>query len=163
MTAEGDGRQSGGLCCRMWRPEMFYDSWGCRRWRPSCRVGELRSSVCVPLHISRPIYMCACDCIVQFYLQMYSMHIYRINDFWLWLWLICSKYPYVDEKIMPLITSSSELEGCPYINSLWPSDAIWRQRFRSTLAQVMACCLTAPSHYLNQCWLIIILSPVTFI
>ena len=24
----------------------------------------------------------------------------------------------------------------------------------STMAQVMACCLTAPSHYLNQCWLI---------
>ena len=40
-------------------------------------------------------------------------------------------------------------------NSLWPSDTIWRQRSGSTLAQVMACCLTAPSHYLNQCWLII--------
>ena len=40
-------------------------------------------------------------------------------------------------------------------NSLWPSDAIWRHRTGSTLAQVMACCLTAPSHYLNQCWLII--------
>ena len=40
------------------------------------------------------------------------------------------------------------------INSLWPSDAIWRQLSGSTLAQVMACCLTAPSHYLNQCWLI---------
>ena len=26
---------------------------------------------------------------------------------------------------------------------------------RSTLAQVMACCLMAPSHYLNQCWLMI--------
>ena len=25
----------------------------------------------------------------------------------------------------------------------------------STLVEVMACCLTAPSHYLNQCWLII--------
>ena len=25
----------------------------------------------------------------------------------------------------------------------------------STFAQVMACCLMAPSHYLNQCWLII--------
>ena len=25
----------------------------------------------------------------------------------------------------------------------------------ATLAQVMACCLMAPSHYLNQCWLII--------
>ena len=40
-------------------------------------------------------------------------------------------------------------------NSLGPSDATWRQRTESTLAQVMACCLTAPSHYLNQCWLII--------
>ena len=27
--------------------------------------------------------------------------------------------------------------------------------FGSTLAQVMTCCLMAPSHYLNQCWLII--------
>ena len=45
---------------------------------------------------------------------------------------------------------------CVYIiNSLWPSDAIWRKRSRSTLAQVMACCLTAPSHYLNQRWLIV--------
>ena len=26
-------------------------------------------------------------------------------------------------------------------------------RSESTLAQVLACCLTAPSHYLNQCWL----------
>ena len=42
------------------------------------------------------------------------------------------------------------------INSLWPSDTIWRQRSGSTLAQVMACCLKAPSHYLTQCWLIII-------
>ena len=41
------------------------------------------------------------------------------------------------------------------VNSLWPSDVIWRHRSGSTLAQVMACCLTAPSHYLNQCWLII--------
>ena len=40
-------------------------------------------------------------------------------------------------------------------NSLGPSDAIWQQKTGSTLAQVMACCLTAPSHYLNQCWLII--------
>ena len=44
---------------------------------------------------------------------------------------------------------------CIDINSLWPSDVIWQQGTRSTLAQVMACCLTAPSHYLNQCWLMI--------
>ena len=41
------------------------------------------------------------------------------------------------------------------LNSLWPSDVIWRQGSMSTLAQVVACCLTAPSHYLNQCWLMI--------
>ena len=41
------------------------------------------------------------------------------------------------------------------INSLWPSDTIWRHKSGSTLAQVMACCLTAPSHYLNECWLTI--------
>ena len=42
-----------------------------------------------------------------------------------------------------------------FYNSLGPSDAIWRWRYWSTLVQVMACCLKAPSHYLNQCWLII--------
>ena len=41
------------------------------------------------------------------------------------------------------------------LNSLRPSDAIWWHRSGSTLAQEMACCLTAPSHYLNQCWLVI--------
>ena len=39
--------------------------------------------------------------------------------------------------------------------SLWPSDAKWRHRSRSTLAQVMACCLASPRHYQNRCWLII--------
>ena len=42
-----------------------------------------------------------------------------------------------------------------WVNSLRPREAIWWHRSGSTLAQVMACCLTAPSHYLNQCWLII--------
>ena len=42
-----------------------------------------------------------------------------------------------------------------WFNSLGPSDAIWWCRSVSKLSQVMACCLTAPSHYLNQCWLII--------
>ena len=39
------------------------------------------------------------------------------------------------------------------INTLWPVDVIWRHGTRSTLAQVMACCLTPPSHYLSQCCL----------
>ena len=36
------------------------------------------------------------------------------------------------------------------VNSLRPNDAIWRHRPWSTLTQVMACCLTAPSHNLNK-------------
>ena len=42
-----------------------------------------------------------------------------------------------------------------FVNSLWPSDVIWWHGSRSALAQVMACCLKAPSHYLNHCWLMI--------
>ena len=41
------------------------------------------------------------------------------------------------------------------INSLGPNDAMWQHRSGLTLAQVMACCLTAPSHYLNHCWFLI--------
>ena len=44
---------------------------------------------------------------------------------------------------------------CEQINTLWPSDTICQHRSGSILAQVMACCLMARSHYLNQCWFII--------
>ena len=37
----------------------------------------------------------------------------------------------------------------------WPSDTLWWHRSGSTLDQVMACCLTEPSHYLNQCWIVV--------
>ena len=40
------------------------------------------------------------------------------------------------------------------LTSLWPCDATQQHRSGSTLAQVMACCLKAPSHYLSRCWLI---------
>ena len=40
-------------------------------------------------------------------------------------------------------------------NSLRPNDTIRRHTSGSTLAQIVASCLMAPSHYLNQCWLII--------
>ena len=41
------------------------------------------------------------------------------------------------------------------LKSLRPSDDKWRHWTGPTLAQIMARCLMAPSHYLNQCWLII--------
>ena len=39
------------------------------------------------------------------------------------------------------------------VNSLCPGDAIIWHKTVPPLHQVMACCLPAPSHYLNQCWL----------
>ena len=36
---------------------------------------------------------------------------------------------------------------------MWPSDVIWHLKFWFTFVQIMAWYLTAPSHYLNQCWL----------
>ena len=66
--------------------------------------------------------------------------------------IYCSICPAGSECPDPAAVSVSTLMGT--LNSLWPSDAIWWHRSGSTLAQVMACCLTAPSHYLNQCWLI---------
>ena len=69
------------------------------------------------------------------------------------------------DGLVPLGARSSAGTGmtksrlCEYmrlrVNSLGPSDAISRHISGLTLAQVMACCLTAPSHYLNQCWPII--------
>ena len=56
--------------------------------------------------------------------------------------------PGIDANVLEKIAKVST------INSLRPSDAIWRQWSWTTLAQVMACCLAAPNHYLNQCWLI---------
>ena len=44
---------------------------------------------------------------------------------------------------------------CSEVNALKPSDATWHHRSWWAVVQVMTCCLTAPSHYLNQCWLII--------
>ena len=42
-----------------------------------------------------------------------------------------------------------------HVNSSPPSPAYMRQETGSALVQVMACRLTAPSHYLKQSWLIV--------
>ena len=42
-----------------------------------------------------------------------------------------------------------------WVNSYWPGNDTWHQRSWLTLIQVMACCLMAPSHYLNHCWLLV--------
>ena len=51
--------------------------------------------------------------------------------------------------------STQHCRRIQYVNSLWPSGVTWWHRSWSTLAQVMTCCLMAPSHNLNKCWLLI--------
>ena len=59
------------------------------------------------------------------------------------------------KKMHLKISSGKWWTFCPCLNSLWPNDAIWQYRSGSTLTQIMACWLMAPSHYLNKYWLII--------
>ena len=62
-------------------------------------------------------------------------------------------YKYIDHDHLPC--SSNVNIFCYPINFLWPNDAIWQIRSGSILALLIACCLMAPSHYLNKCRLII--------
>ena len=41
------------------------------------------------------------------------------------------------------------------LNSLGPGDPYMHHGAGSSLFQVMSCCLSAPSHYLHQCWLVV--------
>ena len=68
----------------------------------------------------------------------------------IWCWWILN-----NGTNIPSDNSASTCFAIQLINSLWPHDAVYQHESRSILAQVMACCLMAPSHYLNQCWLII--------
>ena len=68
-----------------------------------------------------------------------------------WVW---KKYIHIINKMKNKWFFSIKIRANWWIHSLRPSDTIQHHGIWSTLAQVMACCLTAPSHNLNQCWLI---------
>ena len=52
------------------------------------------------------------------------------------------------------LKSSTEICIKNTINLFWLNDVMQWHRSRSTMAQVMVCCLTVPNHYLNQRWLL---------
>ena len=81
---------------------------------------------------------------VKFLSKYKSFHLQRC----IWKYCLWNGGHFVQGEMSTSEESSS-------VNSLGPSDTIWCWRAWSTLVQVMACCLMAPSHYLNQCWLII--------
>ena len=43
-----------------------------------------------------------------------------------------------------------------WVNSLWPSDAMWQHRSGSIFTQVIASRQMVPSHYLKLCWQIVL-------
>ena len=87
--------------------------------------------------------------------SLWSRNGTRGNPAWNWKWNVgFGKEIQNIQLLWWYIVIVKAFCGIYCIYSLWPNDAIWRHKSRSTLAQVKACCLTAPSHYLNQCWLI---------
>ena len=56
-------------------------------------------------------------------------------------------------RVVPFVSWSTIFHTVYVI--MRPSDTIWWHRSGWTLAQVMACCLMVPSHFLDQYWLII--------
>ena len=62
----------------------------------------------------------------------------------------------IGRKLMKIERKFKHLYMYTEIKSAPHCHAIWHHRTWSTLVQIMACCPTAPSHYLNQCWQFII-------
>ena len=99
----------------------------------------------VSIHITNDMNRTSVFCICNWW---YLAHVILIN------FTKLQKIDHAGSGVTKSRLSVATIDGL--INSLRLSDAIWRHRSESTSAQVMACCLSAPSHYLNQCWLIII-------
>ena len=90
------------------------------------------------------------------YLWSKLMRVYCVNSYYLKTFISLFLSADIHEQTVDILVMWSTVYlATSAINSLRPSDTIWRHKSGSTLAQVMACCLTAPSHYLNQCWLIV--------
>ena len=90
---------------------------------------------------------------LMLYIRMFTVRIrirhYVTADF-IWCKWMLGKWQ--TNKIISCLMMIDMLQWCliTTVNSLRPNDAIWRHRPWSTLTQVMACCLTAPSHNLNK-------------
>ena len=87
----------------------------------------------------------------------------RINSnpalVWIMAWRWSGNKPLSEPVVVSLLTHICVTRP-QWVKTLWPCDTIWWHRSGLTLAQVKVCCLVAPSHYLNQCRLII--KSVTF-
>ena len=110
----------------------------CHQWNESHLF--LASMCWIPILKPCILYSTTQKCSdLQWYRGCHKLH---CNEIYLYLLMFNLRY-----KVLVDI-----YQWCSFCYSLWPNDTIWWQRSGSTLAQVMACFLMAPSHFLNQCW-----------
>ena len=139
------------------RPWAFHDSYASIRSDKNCEFIHIEFSIMfkelhflIHMHNGYKIFTRLEKC--RRFLMSYDSfeHIQRLTLF------SFQEKRLISSKVPSVVCSwiiTGHCNGCTLskvgLNSLWPSDTIWRHESGSALAQVMACCLTAPSHYLN--------------
>ena len=78
------------------------------------------------------------------------MHYKYLTSYFSGFYMISGILPHLKTgKIWPWQKNFSNFQTKLY-KFCWPSDDVWQHRSGSIMAQVMVCCLTAPSHYLDN-------------
>ena len=95
----------------------------------------------------------------------YSVPSHYLNQYWLVVSLnFCNKLQskfqntkfFIHENYRKYHLQNGDLfVAASCVNSLRPSNSIWRLRSGRTLARIIACCLPTPSHHPSKCWHII--------
>ena len=108
-----------------------------------------------PWNESQRILLMIKSTLVQVMAWCHQATIHYLNRFWQDIRYHLPSLGHNELKGLNGLNTRSINSPTDPFNSLWPSDTIWQHRYESTLVQILACCQTAPNHYLNQCWLII--------
>ena len=89
---------------------------------------------------------------IKFNLHLFLVQLI-VGQYWFRWWLGAEQATshYLNQHWPSSLTHICDTRG-RWVNSLWSSDIIWWHKLSSSWAQVKACCLTTPSHYMNQCW-----------
>ena len=128
-------------------------TWGqIHRIHDSCKLCPSVQKVRV-LDIAQILFSSTVSCMkmfkfcIQFHWNMF-LHVWLMVN-WDWFQFLISDDRYLYLCCQMVSVGHNELTHGGLVT---PYDAI---DLKLTLVQVMACCLTASSHYLNQCWLFI--------
>ena len=124
-------------CLTLWWKEVWLKWWFYNEW-PSRPV------------VTYQVQMYSLDTIIYIYIHIYytkmhSRELLALVKDWNCAYVKLNSRVY-DSAVM--VCNNNWI--MKYINSSYPSDSL--RRHKSVLVQVMACDLTAPSHYLKQCW-----------